>query len=156
MDGHRNFHVKLGQSDSETPTSNAITYIWNLKKWRNELLGRIDTADSQTLKNLWFPKETGWGVGGCTEGLGWKCYKIWLWWSSYNYKCNKNSLNNKKTIKFGKDSKAENRYRTQVRKGMGLPHSLSSSNICFMLLPPHLGLFNPLALPLPLGGEDFS
>ena len=28
-------------------------------------------------------------VGGCTEGLGWKYYKIWLWSSSYNYKCNK-------------------------------------------------------------------
>ena len=27
-------------------------------------------------------------VGGCTGVLGWKCYKIWLWWSLYNYKCN--------------------------------------------------------------------
>ena len=23
------------------------------------------------------------------EFSGWKCYKIWLWWLSYNYKCNK-------------------------------------------------------------------
>ena len=25
---------------------------------------------TQTLKNLWFPKETAWRVGGCTGGLG--------------------------------------------------------------------------------------
>ena len=30
---------------------------------------------SQTLKNLRFPNETGWGVGGCTEGLGGRCCK---------------------------------------------------------------------------------
>ena len=36
--------------------------MWNLKKGHNELLYRTDT-DSQTLKNLWFPNETGWGVG---------------------------------------------------------------------------------------------
>lgn len=35
--------------------------MWNLRRGHNELLGRTDT-DSQTLKNLWFPKETGWGV----------------------------------------------------------------------------------------------
>ena len=43
--------------------------MWNLKKGHNELLGRTDT-DSWTLKNLGFPKETGWGVQGGTEGLG--------------------------------------------------------------------------------------
>ena len=36
--------------------------MWNLKKGHNELLCRTD-IDSQTLKNLWFPKETGWGGG---------------------------------------------------------------------------------------------
>ena len=36
--------------------------MWNLKG-HNELLCRIDT-DSQTLNNLRFPNETGWGVGG--------------------------------------------------------------------------------------------
>ena len=41
--------------------------MWNLKKkGHNELLCRTDT-DSQTLKNLWFPKETGWG--GRRDGL---------------------------------------------------------------------------------------
>ena len=41
--------------------------MWNpKKKGHNELLCRADT-DSQTLKNLWFPKETGCGVG---NGLG--------------------------------------------------------------------------------------
>ena len=39
--------------------------MWNLKKGHNELC-RTD-ADSQSLKNLWFPIETGCGVG---EGLG--------------------------------------------------------------------------------------
>ena len=34
--------------------------MWNLKKGQTELLCRTGT-DSQTLKNLWFPKETHWG-----------------------------------------------------------------------------------------------
>ena len=50
--------------DSETPTSYAITYMWNLKKGHNKILSRTNT-DSYTLKNLRFPKETDWGVGGC-------------------------------------------------------------------------------------------
>ena len=60
--------------------------IW--KKGHNELLCRIDT-DAQTLKNLWFPKETVWGVGVCAGVIGWKSYKLGLWWSLYKYKCNK-------------------------------------------------------------------
>ena len=32
---------------------------------------RADT-DAQTLKNLRFPKETVWGVGGCIGVVGWK------------------------------------------------------------------------------------
>ena len=36
--------------------------MWNLKKGHKELLCRTDT-DSQTLKNLRFPNETGWGMG---------------------------------------------------------------------------------------------
>ena len=47
--------------------SYAITYMWNLKKGHNKLLCRTVT-DVQTLKNLWFPKDTGWGCGG--DGLG--------------------------------------------------------------------------------------
>ena len=34
--------------------------MWNLKKGHNELLCRTDT-DSETMKNLQFPNETGWG-----------------------------------------------------------------------------------------------
>ena len=56
------------KSDSETPTSYAVTYMWNIKKGHNELLCRTDT-DSQTLENLWFPNETGWGVGGMDWGF---------------------------------------------------------------------------------------
>ena len=36
--------------------------MWNLKRGYNELVCQTDT-DSQTLKNLWFPKETCWGWG---------------------------------------------------------------------------------------------
>ena len=64
----------------------AITYMWNLKSGYNELTCTIET-DSQTLENLWLPKETVWGVGGeMGWGLGWK---IRLWWWLYNYKYNK-------------------------------------------------------------------
>ena len=77
MDGPRNYHAKLSQSDIETPTSNAFTDMWNLKKGQTKLLCRTD-ADSQTLKNFWFPKETVWEVGGCAGVVGWKSYKIGL------------------------------------------------------------------------------
>ena len=41
--------------------------MWNLRKGHNELLCRIDT-DSQTLKILRFPNETGWGWGNILGG----------------------------------------------------------------------------------------
>lgn len=49
--------------------------MWNLKKGCNEPLCRTDT-DSQTLKNLRLPNETGLGMGGCAGGLRWKCYDL--------------------------------------------------------------------------------
>ena len=49
----------------ETPTSNAFTDMWNLKKGQTELLCRTD-AYSQTLKNLRSPEETVWDVGACS------------------------------------------------------------------------------------------
>ena len=45
--------------DSEKEISYAIAYTWNLKKGYNELLCRAET-DSQTLKNLWLPKQRDW------------------------------------------------------------------------------------------------
>ena len=54
-----------------------LSLTWNLKKGQPELLCRTD-ADSQTLKNLWPPKETVWEVGGCAWVVGWKSYKIGL------------------------------------------------------------------------------
>ena len=51
--------------------------MWNLKKGQTELLCRTD-ADSETLKNLWSPEETVWGVGGCAWALGWKSCEIRL------------------------------------------------------------------------------
>ena len=62
------------KSDSETQSSYATAYIWNVKKdtmgkkGYNELLCRTET-DSQTLKNLWLPKEIGCGEGWA-GGLG--------------------------------------------------------------------------------------
>ena len=75
MDGPRNYHAKCGQSYNETPTSNAFTDMRNLKKRHNELLCRTDT-DLQTLKNVWFPRETGLGLGGCTGGLEGNAIKL--------------------------------------------------------------------------------
>ena len=57
--------------------SDAVTNMWNIEKEHNELLYRTDT-DSQTSKNLWFPKETVQGIGGCFGVVGWKSYKIGL------------------------------------------------------------------------------
>ena len=88
MDGPRNYHAEWNQSDNETSASYAVTDMWNLKKGHDELLCRTDTG-SQTLKNLWFPKETVWGLEEYTGVVGWKSYKTGLWWSLYNYKCNK-------------------------------------------------------------------
>ena len=69
--------IMLSQSDSEIPTSDAITDMWNLKRGHKELLCRID-ADSQTLKNFWSLEETVSGVGGCTWAVGWKSCEIGL------------------------------------------------------------------------------
>ena len=54
-------------SQTETQTSYAITYMWNLRKGHCELLCRTD-IDLQTLKNSWVPNKTGGGGGG---GMSW-------------------------------------------------------------------------------------
>ena len=60
--------------DNERQASYDITYVWIRKKNTNELYCRIE-ADSQTLRNLWLPKETGAGEGECgRDGLG-----VWDW-----------------------------------------------------------------------------
>ena len=69
MDGTRNYYAKWCHSNNETPTSNAFTDMWNLKKGQTELLCRTD-ADSQTLKILQSPEETGLGVGRCAWVMG--------------------------------------------------------------------------------------
>ena len=43
--------------------------MWNMKKGQNELLCIADT-DSQTLKNLQFPKETAWGGSDSVQWEG--------------------------------------------------------------------------------------
>ena len=94
MDGPRNYHAKWSQSDSEIPTSYAITYMCNLKKrtqWTS-LQNRYWLTDTEKLMAA---KGDSLGVEGWAGGLEWKCYKIGLWWWLYNYKCNKN----KKIIK---------------------------------------------------------
>ena len=66
-------------SDSEMPTSYICyrLHVGSKKKGYNELLRRTET-DSQTLKNLWLPKETGWWGEGWDGALGWKCCKSGL------------------------------------------------------------------------------
>ena len=67
--------------------SYAITYMWNLKKKKkgyNDLLCRIDT-DSQTLKNLWLPKETV-GVRGLSWGFGIEMLQNWVVMIIVHYK----------------------------------------------------------------------
>ena len=64
MDGTRNYHA-----ESETSVICYHIYVESKKKkGYNELLCRIGT-DSQTLKNLLFPKETSCGAGGGGNGL---------------------------------------------------------------------------------------
>ena len=41
-----------------------IRNLWNLKK------NTMNFAQQKTLKNLWFPNETGWGGGGMHWGFG--------------------------------------------------------------------------------------
>ena len=43
MYGPRNYHANVSQPYNETPTSNAFTDTWNLKKGHTELLCRADT-----------------------------------------------------------------------------------------------------------------
>ena len=69
MDGPRNYHAKWSQSDSATPTSNAITYMWNLKKGHNELLCRADT-DSTDFEKCTVSKGDSLGGGGIRWGCG--------------------------------------------------------------------------------------
>ena len=58
--------------------SYATAYMWTLKTGYNKLLCRTET-DSQILKNLWLPKETGWECGEeWARGLGWTCPKTEL------------------------------------------------------------------------------
>ena len=49
--------------------------MWNLRKGQNELHCSTD-ADSQTLKNLWFPNETGWGWGDALRVWGGNAIKF--------------------------------------------------------------------------------
>ena len=60
MDGSRHSHTKWSKPERERQIPYGVTYLWNLKKRHKELC-RTDIY-SQTLKNLLFPKETGWGL----------------------------------------------------------------------------------------------
>ena len=55
--------------DSETPKSYAITYRWNLKK-KDTVNFFAEQILTHNFENLWFPKETGWGVGRMGWGFG--------------------------------------------------------------------------------------
>ena len=61
MDGLRNYHAKWSQSDNSTHIEYFHLHVESKKKGHS-VLCKTDT-DSQTWKNLWFPNETGWGLG---------------------------------------------------------------------------------------------
>ena len=63
--------IMLSEVSQTMRHQHQMLYMWNLKKGHNKLLCRTD-IDSQTLKNLRFPKETVWGPGGCAWAVGWK------------------------------------------------------------------------------------
>ena len=59
--------------------------------WKKD---RMNFAEQILTHRLWKTygfqrRQVGGGVGEWAWSLGWKCYKIGLWWSLYNYKCNK-------------------------------------------------------------------
>ena len=62
MGGPRNYHAKWNQSDNETPTSNAITYMLNLKKGHNELLCK-QIVTHRLWKTYGFQRRQVWGWG---------------------------------------------------------------------------------------------
>ena len=62
-----------------------LSLTWNLKKGQTEVLCRTDT-DSQALKNLLFPNETGWGGGEALRIWDGNAIKFFV---LYNYQCNK-------------------------------------------------------------------
>ena len=75
--------------------------MWNLKNRHSELLCRIDT-DAQTLNNLWFPNETGWGWGDALRvwdgnAVKFGCDDCCTTINVINSLSNKKKTNNKKT-----------------------------------------------------------
>ena len=65
MDGPRNCHAKWSQSDNETPTWNAFTDMWNLKKDTMNFFAE----QILILKILLFPKERVWCVHNIASRL---------------------------------------------------------------------------------------
>ena len=62
MDGPSDYHTKWSKSDTGRQMSHDITYMWNLKKKKNDTNELIYKIDSQTSKtNLWLPKGKGQG-----------------------------------------------------------------------------------------------
>ena len=99
MDEPRSYHTKWSQPYSETPTSNAFTDIWNLKKGQTELLCRTD-ADFTDSEKFMVSRGDSLGGGGCAWVIGWKSCKTGLLWALYNYRCDKFVSNKKIKMLF--------------------------------------------------------
>ena len=85
------------------------------KKGHSELLCRTDT-DSQTLRNIQFPKETVWGVGGCA-GV-WDGNPIKLDCDDHCTAINViNSLSNKKIKNFMTLFKPKKKKKKKKKRG---------------------------------------
>ena len=57
------------------------TSLWEKSIWSPTRLPGVLLPDdfSVILKNLWFPKETVQGMGGCAVVVGWKYYSMISW-----------------------------------------------------------------------------
>ena len=96
-----NIEVKL---DSERQTSYDI-YMWNLKKGYKGNFFLIET-DSQTLKNVWSPKGTGWGGVDWGFGIAIRTLRCMEWLANLLYST-KNTIQYSVIIYVRKKSERE-------------------------------------------------
>lgn len=65
-----------------------VSYVFSLIS--NHLtLGELTRHEAALFLGMVYLVMVGMDTNTAFRGLGWKCYKIGLWWSAYNYKWNK-------------------------------------------------------------------
>ena len=76
MDGPRNYNAKWSQSDNETPTSNAFTDMWNLKK-RTDWMSLQNRCWLTDIEKLMVSRGDRLAGGGMCLGCGMEI--LWNW-----------------------------------------------------------------------------